>query len=262
MKRLNAIDLIESLLYEGRKLLPIWHGSNADGKRSGGHPSFLRRAANFPTKIAKSAQNLEFNALTKQDNSLDSDNGFIKPSAQEREFATRLKSVPDVIKHHSFGLRYSSHPRMRRILDAVSLQGEDDLSIHPLVHREADRLHKHVIRRGIKAGILSKAYHPDGSGRKILVAGPYIDNYLNASNGVSSHDSDDHGTLGVDASQRGEKLTVHLRDIAKLVSKSDSTLPVDEKQKAIQDIRGHLALELDSMFRDVAKEERDFKRVF
>lgn len=220
----TATELIEAKLSEARKLLPVSKGTRAGvdlsthlfpklaGERtdyvspSVAQPSYLRRTSRVQDTIVPSAVNASENLYSAR-----SGKYFLHLSPE-----AKLDIVGNVeLGHHAWGQK-----RHRDIVKAVaSHEGSEP---HPLVVKEAERIHKHVVRRAVKAGVFSKAPHPENESEKMLVPGPRFDEFNKQTyeTGISGHDSAHHGTTGADASRRGELIARYLRDIHSAVSRA------------------------------------------
>jgi len=238
------------------------------------NPKFQRRSQRIPNTIVPSAVNLETNAML-----------VGRPSGKSDELAGFLTDVPTdsmrkqrstILGHHELGLYYSQHPRTQSILRAVAQhKGEDP---HPEVKRESNRLHKHIVRSAVKAGIFATVdhevdhpEHPKGSGKKIkvkvLTPGPNFHEYHRRSYlGVTGHDSYEHATLGADASQRGEAMTKHLNmlaDAVRLQQVNTKKPNLDGTHMLVKNSADAFAINLDTAYRNAARllPSRIFKRI-
>lgn len=221
MRLPTAIELIEARLSEARKLLPVSKGTRAGvdlsthpfpklaGERtdyvspSVDQPSYLRRASRVQSTIVPSAVNL-------LKSHLDLEAG--RYSAHSSPEAKLDIVGNEELGHHAWGQK-----RHRDIAKAVA--AHEGSEPHPLLVKEAERIHKHVVRRAVKAGVFSKVPHPENESEKMLVPGPRFDEFNKQTyeTGIEGHDAAHHGTIGADASNRGEFITRHFRDIHKVV---------------------------------------------
>ena len=218
----KALKLIEAKLSEARKLLPVSKGTRAgvdlsthpfpklagertdDVSPSVAQPSYLRRASRVPVTIVPSAEKLD-----KSVNAIYSDPHDISPEVKL-----------NIVGNGVFGPHAWGQKRHRDIVKAVaSHEGSEP---HPLLVKEAERIHNHVVRRAVKAGVFSKVPHPENESEKMLVPGPRFDEFTKQTRGLSTdgHDSAHHGTTGADASYRGESIALHIQDIHSAVRRA------------------------------------------
>ena len=223
MPKPTADGLINKTLYEGRKLFST--------ARS---PSFLRRSDRFSKVVVPYAKNVE-SRYFKDQVKLERGSSISSLGGEDRIIDTEGKFLFGPKRSKSGGVSSIQQAFLRHRSSSEPESHKKTLSYMSSVLGEVKRMHNHVIRRGVKAGLFRlvdhEIEHPQNSEKKlkvkVILAGPMLQHYDGSvlKQNLNYHDAQEHGTLGADASFRGEMLTSHLSNIVNAVR--DSTNPDD-----------------------------------
>ena len=281
MSLTTATDLIEARLYEGRKLL-----------QPEGTPAFQRRARRFPAQVVPSAKMLKLRDRVNR-SSLVGGSDVAELGGEKLVRDIRGSNLFGIHKTTSKGKSdiYSAYSdydtEHRRVMSSLgdyfpgdaSIRGDTRLSVplsgprtkfNKAIDDEARRMHKHVVRRAIKAGIFTRTEHevphpknPDKKLKvKLLSRGPMFNEYkdlITNTDANSFHDAYEHGVLGSDASFRGEAMADHLGYLASIVPEYKPTDKMNSYELEKEIIRRNKQYEdQNALISDLSREIKSF----
>lgn len=203
----TVVDLVDDLVdgvEESRKLL-----HHPDSRQ------IKRRAVRFPEVVVPSAVR----------------QGMIYNDRAEPEHSRDVAKLG-----HFIGLHRAARHNAQAVADYAA--GHED--IHPEIQRQAEAMHRDVVRRGVKAGIFKRVPHPDPKVKeKMLVAGEraHVPHKLADMDMLTAHDAIDHGVTGADASWVGEVKALHMNQLHKAVTAPGTH---ESRHAKVKEVQGRL----------------------